>query len=202
MQLETELYIEQVERLPKFGQQIIAQTIDNQIIVYQAFNPKIANYAVKNQKFGGSHYNFERMSWIKPNFLWMMYRAGWAMKEHQQNILAIWLPLEKFSEIYNSAVHSSFIPQIYQTEENWKQQMQNSNVRLQWDPDHDPFGNKIERRAVQLGLKGETLRKFGTEWITKIEDITNFVKTEYRNVVEQKLDQLIVPKEDIVETLQ
>ena len=73
---------------------------DDRIVVYQAFNPKISSYAVENQRFGGSHYNFERMSWIKPNFLWMMYRAGWAAKEHQQNVLAIWLPLERFKEIF------------------------------------------------------------------------------------------------------
>jgi len=24
-----------------------------------------------------------RMTWIKPNFLWMMYRSGWASKKNQ-----------------------------------------------------------------------------------------------------------------------
>ncbi len=198
MVLETENYKEQTERLPKSGKQIIGQVQNGQIIVYQAFNQNIAHFAVKNQRFGGSNYNFERMSWIKPNFLWMMYRAGWAMKEHQQHILAIYFPLIKFIEIYNSAVHSSFIPQIYETEEKWREMLKNSQVRLQWDPDHDPFGNKIERRAVQLGLKGETLRQFATEWLTKVEDITEFVKNEYEKVKNNKLDELIVPKEDII----
>lgn len=198
MDLETELYIEQIARLPKAGLQIIAQVQNGQIVVYQAFNSKIADYAIKNQRFGGSHYSFERMSWIKPNFLWMMYRAGWAMKEHQQNILAIWLPLDKFLSIYQSAVHSSYKPEIYQTEMNWRDKLQLSEVRLQWDPDHDPFGNKIERRAVQLGLRGETLQKFGTEWITQIVDITEFVKKEYDKVKSNKLEKLFVPKEDLI----
>jgi Domain of unknown function (DUF4291) len=199
MKLETELYLKQVARLPKIGQQIIGQVQDGQMVVYQAFNPLIASYAVRNQKFGGNHYNFDRMSWIKPNFLWMMYRAGWAMKEHQENILAIWLPVEKFIEIFNLAIHSSFVSKIYETEDAWKQKLQNSTVRLQWDPDHDPFGNKIERRAVQLGLKGETLYKFGTEWQTKIEDITDFVKNEYQKVLANNLDELLVPKENIID---
>ncbi|MCU0238116.1 MAG: DUF4291 domain-containing protein [Pyrinomonadaceae bacterium] len=198
MELETELYNKQLNCLPKTGEHIIGQCKDKHIVVYQAFNPKIANYAVTNQRFGGSAYNFERMSWIKPNFLWMMYRAGWAMKEHQQNILAIWFPLEKFAEIYHSAVHSSFKSEIYETEQNWRKKLQSSEVRLQWDPDHDPFGNKIERRAVQLGLRGKTLQKFATEWILQIVDITDFVKTEYQKVVANKLDELIVPKEEAV----
>lgn len=198
MNLETELYFEQVVRLPKSGQHIIGQVQKDQIIVYQAFNPFIADYAVKNQRFGGSNYNFDRMSWIKPNFLWMMYRAGWAMKEHQQHILAIWFPLERFTEIYKSAVHSSFQSDIYQTERNWKELLQSSEVRLQWDPDHDPNGKKIERRAVQLGLRGETLRRFGTEWVTKIENITDFVKNEYQKVVVSNLEELILPKEDVI----
>ena len=199
MTLETELYVDQIERLPKSGEHIIGQLQENQIVVYQAFNSKIADYAVKNQKFGGSNYSFERMSWIKPNFLWMMYRAGWASKEHQENILAIWFPLEKFTEIYHSAVYSSFQQNIYQTEENWKQQLTKSTVRLQWDPDHNPNGNKIERRAVQLGLRGETLREFATKWITQIEDITYFVKLEYQKVLAKNLKELIVPKEDVID---
>ncbi len=203
MKLQTELYVEQVKRLPTSGENIIGQVQDDQIVVYQAFNPKIANYAVENQRFGGSHYNFERMSWIKPNFLWMMYRAGWASKEHQQHILAIWFPLERFVEIYRSAIHSSFKPNIYQTEENWKQKLQESTVRLQWDPDHHPNGKKIERRAVQLGLRGETLRNFSNDWITLIEDITEFVKLEHKKVLDDNLDivnssSLIIPKEDVI----
>ena len=32
-----------------------------------------------------------------------------------------------------------------------------SEVRLQWDPDHDPHGRPLARRALQLGLRGEAL---------------------------------------------
>lgn len=32
----------------------------------------------------------ERMTWIKPSFLWMMYRAGWGFKDKgQRRVLAI-----------------------------------------------------------------------------------------------------------------
>ena len=39
----------------------------------------------------------ERMTWIKPSFLWMMYRAGWGKKdENQKRILAIDISIEGF----------------------------------------------------------------------------------------------------------
>ena len=33
--------------------------------------------------------------------------------------------------------------------------IEKSDVRLQWDPDHDPFGAHQLRRAIQLGLRNE-----------------------------------------------
>ena len=68
MTMQTEFYLEQEKILPVSGKQIIGFTENNSIVVYQAFNHAIADYAVAHQKFGGSNYSFNRMSWIKPNF--------------------------------------------------------------------------------------------------------------------------------------
>ena len=53
------------------------------------------------------------MSWIKPNFLWMMYRCGWATKEGQEVVLALWLRRAGFNELLASAVPSSHDPHRY-----------------------------------------------------------------------------------------
>ncbi len=196
--MKLEKYTEQIKRLPSSGRQIIGQTDGKNIIVYQAFNPLIADYAEKNQKFGGDHYSFTRMSWIKPGFLWMMYRAGWASKEHQQRILAITLPLEHFKTILNDATISSFTHDIYATQEEWKSELEKTEVRLQWDPDHDPNRVKQERKAIQLGMKGAILKKFCTEWIVKIEDITGFAHDEYEKVKTNKLNDLQIPFEEVI----
>ncbi len=45
-------------------------------------------------------------------------------------------------------------------------------MRLQWDPDHGPTGGSLERRAIQLGLQGEALRRYSKEWLVDIKDIT------------------------------
>jgi hypothetical protein len=196
--MRTEQYQEQQQRLSKEGKQIIAHKQDESIIVYQAFNKNIAKYAVANQQFGGSHYSFTRMSWIKPGFLWMMHRAGWATKDNQEAILAITLPIVHFKTILSQATISSFSNDLFATKENWKNELANTEVRLQWDPDHDPYGNKQERKAIQIGMKGDILQQFCTEWITKIEDITNFVKEQHQYIVSRQLDKLIVPFEEVI----
>jgi len=81
--MKTEKYLHQQAQLPATGQFIIANYDTETITVYQAFNDRIAKYAVEKQKFGGAHYSFQPMTRIKPNFMWMMYRAGWATKQNQ-----------------------------------------------------------------------------------------------------------------------
>ncbi|MFW9930570.1 MAG: DUF4291 domain-containing protein, partial [Candidatus Thorarchaeota archaeon] len=156
----------------------------------------ISDYAVKHQCFGGN-FSLMRMSWIKPNFLWMMYRAGWATKAGQKQILAVTISREFFEEILRNAVHSAFVTEIYENEEQWKNQVKNSDVRLQWDPDHDPYGNKMERKAVQLGLREKFLLRYAKEEIISIENITDFVKEQYKIVVTGTLTDLKIPKEEV-----
>jgi hypothetical protein len=80
------------------------------------------------------------MSWIKPNFLWMMYRSGWGTKPDQEVTLAVRLKREAFDFILAQAVRSTFVPEVYSIHQAWKERLALSQVRLQWDPDHDPSG--------------------------------------------------------------
>ena len=173
----TQQHAEQQKHWPQSGRHILAHFDDASIVVYQAYRPAIADFAVKHQRFGGE-FSYNRMSWIKPNFLWMMYRAGWATKEGQERILAIRLPRDFFDDILRAAVPSTFEATRYATHNDWQLAVANSDVRLQWDPDHDPHGKPLERRAVQLGLRGTTLYRYGTEMLLSIEDITDFVSEQ------------------------
>jgi Domain of unknown function (DUF4291) len=199
MNLQTIPYTHYEQGLPQSGQYILGQKRGENIIVYQAFNPHISKHAVKHQQFGGSDYSFNRMSWIKPNFLWMMYRAGWANKPNQERILAIEISLENFETILQKAVYSSFQPDIYATKEHWDMALNQSEVRLQWDPDHNPKGTKLQRRAIQLGMKGNILKRFATDWIVSIEDITVFVQSQGHLVEKGDLDNLLVMKEQVID---
>lgn len=198
MTLDTIHYSEYEKDLPQSGRHILCQERGDNLIVYQAFNPRISHFAVQYQRFGGNHYKFTRMSWIKPNFLWMMYRAGWADKEHQQQILAIEIRKEHFISLLDQAVHSSYKESVYKEHTNWKDKVASSSVRLQWDPDHDPHGEKIPRRAIQLGLRGDVLKQFATDWIISIEDITPFVKEQKALLDENRMDELMVIRETVL----
>lgn len=196
-----ENYLKQESSLPHEGRNIIGQYDDDSIVVYQAYNNKIADYAIQHQTFGGAAFSYNRMTWIKPNFLWMMYRAGWASKTNQERILAIRLKKSGFIDILNEAVHSRFEASVYKTMELWKSRLSESEVRLQWDPDHDPFGNKKERKAIQLGLKGEILEKYCSQWILEISDITDFVRNEKNALDTSGVESLTVPSERVFEDL-
>lgn len=194
MNLQLKKYTEQLQEWPQSGHHIMAQYDQEKIIVYQSYRPEIGNFAVKNQYFGGA-FSLDRMTWIKPNFLWMMYRNGWGTKEGQEVVLAIHLKLESFEKYLENAVYSSFNQVEGMSMEQWQEAVKTSNVRLQWDPDHDPYGNKLERRAIQIGLRNEFSRSFAKTDILQIEDISPFVAEQYEFVKKNELDQLIIPEE-------
>jgi hypothetical protein len=196
MKLATESYLAQAARWPKSGRHIRAQYHAETIVVYQAFSPEIGRFATEHRYFGDG-FSLNRMSWIKPNFLWMMYRCGWATKPNQEVVLAVHIQRAAFDAILKLAVHSSFVSEVYGSEAEWKKALGESSVRLQWDPDHHPSGAKLERRAIQLGLRGEVLAKYANEWITEIEDISEFVREQHRHVVNKRYDELVSPREEI-----
>lgn len=193
--LQLQPYLEQVGGWPRAGRHILAQFDTNSIWVYQAYRPAIADYAVAHQRFGGE-FSFSRTSWIKPNFLWMMYRCGWATKVDQERVLAIRLRRSFFDELLSSAVASTFNASGHASREAWQAAVAGSSVRLQWDPDHDPRGHAQERRALQLGLRGEVLRRFGTAELLGIADITPLV-IEQRAHCQDGFEGLQTPREQV-----
>lgn len=194
MNLALTPYAKQHQQWPETGRVILAQFDDESIVVYQAYRPAIGQFAAKNNYFGGP-FKLSRMSWIKPNFLWMMHRCGWASKEGQENVLAVHLKRSAFDHILAQAVHSSFKRSLYPTREAWQASVSQSDVRIQWDPDHDPKGKKVERRAIQLGLRGDAIKHYAKEWILKIEDITDFVTEQHAHASSGNYEQLLTPTE-------
>jgi Domain of unknown function (DUF4291) len=199
VQLITEPYLAQKSLWPETGRHILAQYDDHSIVVYQAYRPSIGDFAATHGYFGGS-FNLERMSWIKTNFLWMMYRSGWGTKVEQEVTLAIWIKRNAFDEILKAAVYSTYEPEIYSSQTEWQKTLKRSEVRLQWDPDHNPSGGKLQRRAIQLGLRGTFLAAYARDWIVHIENISDFVYQQRQNI--QKIGsndyvELMTPRETV-----
>jgi uncharacterized protein DUF4291 len=190
-------YLEQHAAWPAVGRHVLAQHDEDTVVVYQAYRPSIGNAAVLAQQFGGGGFSLSRMSWIKPNFLWMMYRCGWASKEGQEVVLAVWLQRAGFDHILAAAVPSSFDPARYADRAAWSRAVKTSSVRVQWDPDHDPHGKPVERRAIQLGLRGDMLAHYARDWIAEIRDITPAVRTMRDDLTRGGLAALHTPRETV-----
>jgi hypothetical protein len=112
--------------------QIRALYDDRTIRVYQAYSDQIADAALAHGTFVSPPFKMERMTWIKPSFLWMMYRAGWGSKDAgQSRILAIDITREGFEW---ALAHSCLShPDESMSQEEWSQFKASAPVRIQWD---------------------------------------------------------------------
>ncbi|WP_338804666.1 DUF4291 domain-containing protein [Xenorhabdus griffiniae] len=168
--------------------------------VYQAYSTVIANSAVKNNTFVSPPFSMTRMTWIKPSFLWMMYRSGWGMKDRgQERILAIDITHEGFREILQQGVISHYDPDLFHSQEEWKKEVQQSDVVIQWDPERDIHLNKLEQRTIQIGLRNQAVEHYVNQWIINIEDITSKAHRIHELVKMNKLDMAydLLPEERI-----
>jgi len=176
--LPLEPYAAQRARWPAAGRPVLAHHDDELMVVYQAYNPAIAAWAVEHGALGGPGFGFGRMSWVKPSFLWMMYRCGWCTKPNQERVLALWIRRTRFEALLAASALSHFDPAHHESEEAWRREVARTDVRVQWDPDRDPGGGAQPRRAIQVGLQGEALRSFATQDLVEVQDVTPLVEAQ------------------------
>lgn len=195
-QLITVSYLALRETWPDEGRHILAHYDEQSVVVYQAFKPTIGGFAAAHGFFGGG-FRQDRTSWVKTNFLWMMYRSQWGTAPQQDVVLAVFLKRAAFDWLLSQAVHSRYHAQLYPSDAAWYAQLHRSPVVLQWDPDHTPTGQRLARNAIQLGLRGEALASYAREWIVAIEDISEFVAQQRLYVQAKAFEQLQVPREAV-----
>ena len=151
--------------------QIRAVYDDTTIRVYQAYPDAIADAALTYGTFVSPPFKMERMTWIKPSFLWMMYRSGWAQKDAgQSRILAIDISREGFEWAIAHSCPSH--PSDSMSPEEWLHVKQNAPVRIQWDPERDLLLQPQAHRAIQIGLSKQAVDLYVKEWIQRITDVT------------------------------
>nr|WP_319396637.1 DUF4291 domain-containing protein [uncultured Desulfobacter sp.] len=171
------------------NRQIRAVYTENTIRVYQAYSDRIADAALQVGTFVSPPFKMERMTWIKPSFLWMMYRAGWGKKTGQEKILAIDITREGFEWALQNSCLSHFESKVYASNKEWLNIKQNAPVRIQWDPERDIYLNKLDYRSIQIGLSGEAVKRYVNNWIVEIKNIT-FLCNEIQEALEgKKTDQ-------------
>lgn len=143
------------------------------IVVYQAYNDAIADAALAAQKFVPP-FSYGRMTWIKPSFLWMMERSGWARKPNQERVLAVRISRKGWEEALAAAVLTS--PRRGQDADQWRADIKSSPIRLQWDPERSLRGGKLEYRSIQIGISRDWSERYATQWVQSIEDVTPLVR--------------------------
>ena len=129
------------------------------ITVYQAYPAEIARPALAAGTFVPP-FGRDRMTWIKPAFLWMMYRCGWGEKVGQEHVLAVRISREGFAWVLAHAALSHFDAAVHPDHDAWAAGRDASPVRVQWDPDRSVTLDRLDRRAIQVGLSGEAVRRY------------------------------------------
>jgi hypothetical protein len=171
-----------------FPRAIRALHDSDSITVYQAFNAEIAEAAVRHQSFVGP-FKRKRMTWIKPSFLWMMYRSGWGSKDNQTHILAIRMTRTGFESALSQATLTIYEPAVYGDASTWYNRMAVSPVRVQWDPEKSLFLHKLPYRSIQIGLGAAVVPDYIDRWILSITDITEDCKDIHRLVLAGRLTE-------------
>ena len=177
--------------------QVRAVYDDKTIRIYQAFNHAIANAALKQGTFTSPPFKIDRMTWIKPSFLWMMYRCGWAKKDKgQERVLAIDISRDGFEWALNNSLLAKSRHK-YNDKKEWLALKENTPVRIQWDPERDFFFQPLDHRSIQVGLCRDAVKKYVNEWIVHIEDVTELTFNIHKQVEEDNISAatLLLPNE-------
>ncbi|MBD0741266.1 hypothetical protein BG418_07165 [Streptomyces sp. CBMA152] len=170
---------------PKY--QIRARHTTSTLTVYQAYAPEIGLPAAREGRFPAL-WRRERMTWIKPSFLWMMYRCGWGTKEGQESVLAVEITREGFAWALERACLSHYEQGLHADQATWKRELKRAPARVQWDPERDLHLRPRPHRSLQLGLTGEAAHRYADEWIVSITDVTPLARTIHAHVREGAMD--------------
>ncbi|HEY5832500.1 DUF4291 domain-containing protein [Streptomyces sp.] len=145
------------------------------VTVYQAYAPAIGVPAARDGRFPAA-WSRARMTWVKPSFLWMMYRCGWAAKPDQETVLAVEISRSGFDWALRHACLSQYVVGVHADHGTWRQQLRVAPTRVQWDPERDLGLRPLPHRSLQLGLSGEAVRRYADEWIVGIRDVTTLAR--------------------------
>ncbi|WP_435974596.1 DUF4291 domain-containing protein [Streptomyces sp. Qhu_M48] len=141
------------------------------VTVYQAYAPSIGLPAAREGRFPAA-WKRDRMTWIKPSFLWMMYRSGWGTKEGQETVLAVEIDREGFEWALRNACLSHYEHGFHADRDEWRNRLREAPARVQWDPERDLNLQPLPYRSLQLGLGGEAARRYADEWTLSVTDVT------------------------------
>ena len=128
------------------------------------------------------------MTWIKPSFLWMMYRCGWGLKEGQETVLAVEITHEGFEWALRNACLSHYVPASTPT----------GGLEAPTEAVRRP-GSSGTRNATSICGRSRTVpsssasparraRRYADEWTVSIADVTPLAREIHALVRAGNLD--------------
>lgn len=148
------------------------------IVIYQAYPPAIADAALAARRFVPP-FSFQRMTWIKPSFLWLMHRSNWGLKSNQERILAVRVSRSGWEKALAQAVLTSFEATVFRSPREWDEQFRQATVHAQWDTERSLRGAGLPYFSIQIGLSRHVISEYVEEWVVGIDDLTPRVRKIY-----------------------
>ncbi|GGQ00257.1 DUF4291 domain-containing protein [Streptomyces roseolilacinus] len=178
-------------------QRVRALHTDSTVTVHQAYSPAIGLPAARDGRFPAS-WKRDRMTWVKPSFLWMTYRRGWAAKEGQETVLAVAISRAGFEWALRHACLSHYAPGLHADRDAWRRELREAPARVQWDPERDLRLRPLPYRSLRLGLAGGAARRYADEWTVSVEDVTPLAREVHALVRAGDLDgaRRLLPREE------
>jgi hypothetical protein len=164
--------------------------------IYQAYGRQIAESALAHGRFVSPPFSMTRMTWIKPSFLWMMYRCGWGRKDrNQERVLAIDITRDGFAWALAHSCPSHPGPSM--SRQDWEALKARSPVRVQWDPERDLHLAPLPHRSIQVGLSGRAAELYVHEWLVGITEVTALAHSIHERVAAGQLEEArrLLPQE-------
>ncbi|KAF2761803.1 hypothetical protein EJ05DRAFT_185488 [Pseudovirgaria hyperparasitica] len=192
--------------------QIRAHTPSNTTItLYQAYPSTIATPAVQAQRLSASpSFSLSRMTWIKPSWAWMLYRAGYSYKDPgQERILALTMQREYLWGMLRTARLSTHSAAGAVDKGEAGSEVEGGKkggvVVVQWDPERDVWLRRLGWRSVQIGVPRGMSGTWAEEGILEIEDVTDRARELKRVIdegnvtIEALVEKGLVPKEEVID---
>ncbi|MCC9605566.1 DUF4291 domain-containing protein [Blastopirellula sp. JC732] len=168
------------------------------IVVYQAYNDAIADAALSAGQFVAP-FSFQRMTWIKPSYLWLMERSGWGAKPNQTRILAVRILRSGWDAALRQAVLTSYHSGVHRSQDEWRSQFADAIVHVQWDPERSLRGKKLEYRSIQVGVGRHLITEYAEKWTREIVDLTPLTAKlrQFRQAGDYDKAKRLLPRESI-----
>lgn len=173
------------------------------IIVYQAYRKEIGENALKHQQFVPP-FSMNRMTWIKPSFLWMMERSNWGLKKGQEYILGVMIKREAWETALKMAVLTSPESRVYRSGRQWQEKFDKAKIHVQWDPERSIRGKKLNYSSIQVGISRHLIQEYVKDWTVEIIDYRPLVRKIHKLCIQGEFSKAkkFLPKEKLYPTPQ